>query len=103
VRSARIGPPTWICSIHDHGIAGTEQVATMRMLIAFATWPGQPTYWRFTPAVCSPFFACPVSSKTATASGPPQVPGPRSRERCPSLRVRPTRRGPSSRCISSGV
>lgn len=45
------------------------------MLIALVTWPAQPTYWRATPVVCSPFFSCPVSSRTATASGTPRCPG----------------------------
>ena len=39
------------------------------MLIPLATRPAQPMYWRFTPAVASPAFSCPVSS-TAPVTRP---------------------------------
>ena len=37
----------------------------------FATWPAHPRYWRFTPAVASPAFSCPVSS-IAPITRPPR-------------------------------
>src|ERR1019366_5123222 len=41
------------------------------VLMPFATWPAHPMYWRFTPAVASPAFSCPVSS-IATITSPPR-------------------------------
>ena len=36
--------------------------ATCTVLMPLATWPAHPRYCRFTPAVASPAFSCPVSS-----------------------------------------
>src|SRR6266511_1622675 len=43
-------------------------------LTALETRPAQPTYWRLTPQVDSPFFSCPDSSSTTTARGSSPAP-----------------------------
>jgi hypothetical protein len=81
------------------------------VLIPFATRPAPPMYCRFTPAVASPAFSCPVSS-SAPITMPPQRP---LRLAASSRPATANRRTPliaanvsqaarlSNRCVRSGV
>ena len=81
------------------------------MLIPFATRPAHPMYCRFTPAVASPAFSCPVSS-SAPITRPPRRPPRRAASSRPATANRRTwliaanvsqAARFSSRCVRSGV
>ncbi len=80
------------------------------VLIPLATRPAHPRYWRFTPAVASPAFSCPVSSIapiTSPARGPRRAAASRpltaNRRTTPIAAKVSQLAWFSSRCVRSGV
>ena len=98
--------PTSACPVSSR----TSDACTV--LIPFATPSAHPMCWRLTPAVHSPFFSCPVSSRASTVSRPFRRPCFRAADSSPdaaNLRttliaaaVSQTARL-SRRCVLSGV
>jgi hypothetical protein len=108
-----------MCSsgIHCRNQASTCPVpsriqAACTLLILFSTLPAHPMCWRFTPAVHSPFFSCPVSSSARILCRPfrrPCLRAAASSPSAPNLRTTPIAADAShdawlsSPCVLSGV